>query len=188
MTGGEARAHGGGVGGQTGDAAPPVDGYRFLDGGARRVMRAWERREPAPEGIPWTPLARPLAEARVALISSAGVARTDDRPFDQEGERANPWWGDPTHRVLPRETRTDQIRVHHLHIDPRPGEADLDVLLPLRRLDELVREGVVGASADEHYSVMGYILEPTTLLAETAPALARGLAAQQVDLALLVPV
>ena len=165
-----------------------VDGFRFLDTATREVMRAWMEREPRLGPVPWTPMRRPLAETRVALISSAGISRLDDVPFDQEGERQNPWWGDPTYRVLPREVTVDQVRVSHMHIDPRPASSDLDCLLPLRRLDELVESGAVGSSASHHYSTMGYILEPRELVDETAPALAESLAGDEVDLALLVPV
>jgi hypothetical protein len=51
------------------------------------------------------------------------------------------------------------IDSYHLHIDPRFGEADLDVVLPMRRLSELAQTGVVGRAAGRHYSVMGYILD-----------------------------
>jgi D-proline reductase (dithiol) PrdB len=165
-----------------------IDGFRFLDAATRRVMKAWLDREPTPADIPWTPLVKPLRKSRVALISSAGISRLDDVPFDQEGERKNPWWGDPTHRVIPRETKTEDVRIDHLHIDPRPGQEDLDCVLPLRRLDELVEAGTVGSSAQNHYSIMGYILETEELVEETAPRIAVALAADQVDLALLVPV
>jgi D-proline reductase (dithiol) PrdB len=40
--------------------------------------------------IPWTPLAKPLGDCRVALVSSAGIARHDQPPFDQELERRDP--------------------------------------------------------------------------------------------------
>ncbi len=165
-----------------------VNGFRFLDAASRRVMRAWHDREPAPAPIPWQPLERPLAETRVALVSSAGLARKGDVPYDQEGERRNPWWGDPTFRLIPREATSDELRVYHLHIDPRPAAEDLDSLMPLGRLDELVDAGVVGSSAPRHYSVMGYILEPKRLVEETAPAIAEALARDEVDLTLLVPV
>ena len=115
-----------------------IDGYRLMDPASRKIMRAWAEREPDPHPIPWTPIGKPLSEARVAFISTAAVARHDDRPFDQEGERRNPWWGDPSFRVIPRKTVTADVEVQHLHIDPRPAERDLDCVLPLRRLDELV--------------------------------------------------
>lgn len=165
-----------------------VDGFRFEDLASRKVLQAWLRRESASAEIPWTPFRAPLSQARVALVSSAGISRIEDAPFDQEGERGNPWWGDPTHRVIPRETETGQVRIGHLHIDPRPALEDLDCVLPLRRLDELVEAGVVGASAPSHYSVMGYILKPQQLLEETVPRIAESMKREQVDLALLAPV
>ena len=45
-----------------------------------------------------------------------------------------------------------------------------------------------GAAAATHYSFMGYILQPRQLLASTAPAIAARMAAEAVDVALLVPV
>ncbi len=166
----------------------PIDSYRFLDFATRQIMRAWAGREArARRTIPFAPLPKPLCECSLALVSTAGVARLDDRPFDQEGERRNPWWGDPTWRAIPRGTTEEQVRLYHLHIDPRFGQADLDVVLPMRRLDELVAEGLVGRSAGTHYSIMGYQLRSEVLEGETAPALARHMRAQGVDAAALVP-
>ena len=147
-----------------------IDSYRFLDYASRQVMKAWAARQ-KPGVIPFTRLAKPLSECTVSLVSTAGVARNDDRPFDQEGERRNPWWGDPSFRTIPLGTTEKDVRLYHLHIDPRFGESDLDVVLPMRRLAELSREGVVGRPAPTHYSLMGYILEPTELLEKTVPAL-----------------
>src|SRR5512144_479483 len=165
----------------------PIDSYRFLDFASRQVMKAWAARQDA-GAIPFTPLAKPLRECRVALVSTAGVARNDDHPFDQERERRDPWWGDPSFRVIPLGTTERDVRIYHLHIDPRFGEADLDVLLPMRRLTELAREGVVGRPAPTHYSTMGYILEPTELVEKTAPAIAASLHEEGVDAVVLVPV
>jgi D-proline reductase (dithiol) PrdB len=165
----------------------PIDSYRFLNFATRRIMKAWTERQ-QPGVIPFTSPAKPLGACTVALVSSAGVARRDDTPFDQEGERRNPWWGDPSFRRIPLGTTEAEIRVCHLHIDPRVGEGDLDTVLPMRRLAELAAEGVVGAPAPTHYSIMGYILEPTELVQRTAPAIADAMRAEQVDAALLVPV
>ena len=137
--------------------------------------------------IPFTPLTKPLSECRVALLSTAGVARNDDRPFDQEGERRNPWWGDPSYRAIPLGTTEKDVRLYHLHIDPRFGESDLDVVLPMRRLTELSREGLVSSPALTHYSVMGFILDETDLVQKTAPAIAECMRADRVDAAALVP-
>lgn len=163
-----------------------IDSYRFLDFATRQVMKAWAAREKAGV-IPFTPLAKPLSECKVALLSTAGIARNDDCPFDQEGERRNPWWGDPSFRMIPMGTNESDVRLYHLHIDPRFGEADLDVVLPMRRLAELAHEGVVRQPASRHYSIMGYILEPEVLVGETAPAIAERMHADGVDAAALAP-
>ena len=72
-----------------------VDSYRFISRTTRRVMQAWIARE-TPRPIPWVPLTKPLSECTVALISTAGISMNEDPPFDQEGERQNQWWGDPS--------------------------------------------------------------------------------------------
>jgi D-proline reductase (dithiol) PrdB len=163
-----------------------IDSYRFLDFASRQVMKAWASRERA-GAMPFAPLAKPLDRCTVALVSTAGIARNDDRPFDQARERRDPWWGDPSYRVIPLGTTEPDVCIYHLHIDPRFGQADLDVVLPMRRLTELAHEGFVGQAAPRHYSIMGYILEPDVLVNETAPAIAARMRADGVDAAALVP-
>jgi D-proline reductase (dithiol) PrdB len=163
-----------------------IDSYRFLDFATRQIMKAWAARL-EPGVIPFTPLPKPLRECTVALISTAGIARNDDRPFDQEGERRNPWWGDPSFRAIPLGTTERDVRLYHLHIDTRFGEADLDVVLPMRRLAELAAQGVVGRAATTHYSIMGYILDPAELLGKTVPAMIELLRAEGVEVVALAP-
>jgi len=163
-----------------------IDTYRFLDFATRQVMKAWAARQ-KPGDIPFTPLAKPLRECTIALLSTAAVSRNDDRPFDQEREWRDPWWGDPSFRVIPLGTTERDVRLYHMHIDPRFGEADLDVVLPMRRLAELADESSVGRAAANHYSIMGYILDPTVLVDETAPAIAERMHLDGVDAAALVP-
>src|SRR5262245_53829750 len=123
------------------------------------------------EPIPWTPLRCALSEATVALVSTAALSMKSDPPFDTEGERANPWWGDPSFRVIPRTATARDIVASHLHIETSYLLEDLDVALPLRRLDELARAGFVGRAAPSHYSVQGYLLDPREFLATTVPAM-----------------
>ena len=163
-----------------------IDSYRFLDFASRQVMKAWAARQERGV-IPFTLLAKPLRQCTVALVSTAGVARNDDRPFDQERERRDPWWGDPGFRVIPLGTTEQDVRLYHMHIDPRFGQADLDVVLPMRRLTELARQAIVGQPAASHYSIMGYILDPKVMIEETAPAIADRLRADAVDAVALVP-
>ena len=108
-----------------------------------------------PRAIPWTPLAKPLSECTVTLISSAGIALKSDRPFDQEGERQNPWWGDPSYRILPKTaTSQDEVRLYHMHIDPSYAEQDFELPVPVgdacKRLEDSRRDRPVGAPALLH--------------------------------------
>jgi D-proline reductase (dithiol) PrdB len=163
-----------------------VDSYRFIGGITKRMIQTWIGLE-KPRPVPWTPLTRPLSACTVALLSSAGVALKSDKPFDQEGERRNPWWGDPSYRRLPNDAAAADVKLYHLHIDPSDAEQDLNCLLPVQRLKELERAGEIGRSALRHYSMMGYILQPETLLQETTPAIIRDLREDRADVVVLVP-
>lgn len=165
-----------------------IDSSRFLDFASARILRVWAARDARePRTIPWTPLVKPLSECTVALVSTAGVARRDDRPFDEDGERRNPWWGDPGWRAIPQGSTEADVDLHHLHIDRRFGRQDLDVVLPMRRLGELAAEGVVKRAPSVHYSIMGYQLRTEALERETAAQIAADMSAREVDAAVLVP-
>ena len=165
-----------------------MDPYRFLPFATKTVMKAWADREVAPDVPAWTPVVKPLDESRVALLSTAGIALRTDEPFDQQRERDDPWRSDSSWRIIPADATAEDVALYHLHIDCRPAEADLDVVLPLRRLRELADKGVVGSVADHHYSIMGYVLDATDLVDATAPEISAALAEDHVDLVLLVPV
>jgi len=164
-----------------------VDSYRFLDAMTRKLVESWIALE-FPREIPWTPLAKPLSECTVALVSTAGLALKTDRPFDQEGERQNPWWGDPSYRILPGTAAGEDVRIYHLHVNPRLAEKDLNTLLPLEPLRELEGLGEIGRAAPRHFSFMGYNLQPQTLLEESTPAMIRHMKQDGVDVVILVPV
>ena len=163
-----------------------MDSFRFLDFATRKVMKAWSDREPNRSPV-WTPMRTPLAQARIALISSAGIARNDQPPFDQDGERRNPWWGDPSFRVIPRGTTERDVRLYHMHIETQYGEQDLDCVLPIRRLEEAERDGIVGSVASSHFSFMGYLLDAEEFLTRSVPKIIARMKAEEVDAVLLAP-
>jgi hypothetical protein len=165
---------------------PTIDSFRFISGLTRRVVKSWIGLE-TPRPIPWTPLRKPVAESTLAVISSGGIALKSDRPFDREGERKNPWWGDPSYRTIPRTARTGDVNMYHLHVDPFYVSQDLNVLLPLERLAELEESQEIGRQAPTAYSFMGYNLNPDCLLEETTPAIINGLQQEAVEIVLLVP-
>jgi D-proline reductase (dithiol) PrdB len=166
-----------------------VDSWRFTGSFLQKVISARIPEAPTHGEIPWTPVRKPLSQSKVALLSTAGLSMKGDEPFDMEGERKNPAWGDPGWRRLRADATSGSIEANHLHIDTGYIERDLNVALPLDRLGELVRDGEVGAVADTHYSIMGYQgNDMSTLESESAPAIAQAMGSEEVDLALLAPV
>ncbi len=166
-----------------------VDPWRFAGGFLKNVLSRAIPDEPAYDGIPWTPVAKPLAASKLALLSTAGISMRDDRPFDMDFERRNPTRGDPGWRRLRADATAAAIRADHLHIDTGYIERDLNVALPLDRLRALVEAGEVGAMAPSHYSIMGYQgNDPGPLVAQSAPEIAAAMRSEEVDLALLAPV
>jgi D-proline reductase (dithiol) PrdB len=166
-----------------------VDPWRFAGRFIAGALGAGIPDEPAVADIPWTPVAKPLSECRVALLTTAGVSMRDDAPFDMEMERKRPTRGDPSWRRLRADATSADVDVNHLHIDTRYIERDINVALPLDRLRELAAAGEVGSVADTHYSIMGYQGNDSSELVEkSAPAIAEAMKNDEVDLALLAPV
>ncbi len=149
----------------------------------RTFLRAyrWKRLDP----VPAARLARPLEESRVALVSSAGLVVPDDLPFDQDVKG-----GDWSHRLISGDVNVGSLEEHHRSdsFDHSGLEADRNLALPLERLRELAERGEIGDVAPRHASLMGSVTAPGRLRRKTAPAVAELLAADGVDVALLVPV
>ncbi len=164
-----------------------VNSYLFLDGITKQMMKHWATLGGRQE-IPWSPLAKPMSQCTVSIVSSAGVALKIDQPFDQEVERRDPWSSDPSYRVLARATATGDVRVYHLHINTSFAQQDLNCVMPLDRLSHLEAQGEIAHSAPSHYSYMGYTLRPDVLLRRTVPSIIGRLRQEQVDAVVLVPV
>ncbi len=149
----------------------------------RLFLRAyrWRRIDP----VPWTPLARPLSECRVAVVSSAGFVLPEQPGFDDSVRG-----GDPSFREIPSDTDASILIDSHRSesFDHAGVQRDPNLALPLDRLRELRARGRIGALARHHLSFMGSITAPGRLLRDTAPEAARGLRESGVDAALLVPV
>ena len=93
-----------------------VDSYRFLP---RSFVPMYENATPLPgETEPvWSPFPVRLAEASIAIVSSAGLSIEDEQsPFDVQRERREPSWGDPTHRVI-RHLCAQPLAMNHLHVN-----------------------------------------------------------------------
>ncbi len=163
-----------------------VDSFRYLP---RSFVPFYEQRTYDVNAPVWTPLDRPVREATFGLLTSAGVYLRDrQEPFDLERERAEPTWGDPSLRVIPADATESDVDVAHLHINTEPIRRDLDVALPLRTFRRLAEDGVIGALASEHYSVMGF-QEPglEVWVNETGPEIAARCHNADIDVLVLAP-
>jgi hypothetical protein len=133
-----------------------VDSYRFLPRSFRPFYegRGAYRGEENPV---WAPFANRLSESRIALLSSAGLyLKASQDAYDLDRERAHPEWGDPTWRAIPASTEPGELGVAHLHINDEDLIADPEIALPMRGLEQLVDDGVIGGTVAQHVTVMGY--------------------------------
>ena len=163
-----------------------INGYKFLPQSMIPEFKAFPYQ--ADEVVKAEP-AVPLNKARVALLTSGGLYLKDRQPsFDLERERRDPFWGDPTYRLIPRNVGHGDIAVAHLHLNPDDIMADFNVALPLERFAEFERDGKIGSLAHDNYSFMGYQGRSSTAWRDTyGPELARCLRADAVNLLILAP-
>lgn len=146
---------------------------------------------------PFTPMRKPLAQSRLALISSSGhfVSGDDPEPFgvkDMTQEEAQDRIMDflraePVLSEIPTDTLVEDLRVRHGGYDIRAAQADPNVNLPVTRLREFEAEGRIGEFASPAYSFMGACSQ-TRLIKRTGPKWVRLLQERAIDAALLVPV
>src|SRR5437773_1824670 len=141
----------------------------------------WRRIDP----IPWAPLTKPLAQCRLALVSSAGFVLPGQNPFDDAAHG-----GDPSFREFPGEADvTKVIDCHRSETFDHAGmRQDPNLVFPVDRVRELAQSGRIGSVNRRHLSLMGSITAPGRLIKQTAPEAARWLVEDAVDVALLVPV
>jgi D-proline reductase (dithiol) PrdB len=138
----------------------------------------------AAAAVPWCPARVRLPEARIALVTSAGVHLKRDRPFDM----VNPQ-GDASFRIIPGDAGCGDLTITHDYYDHRAADRDVNCVFPLERLRELAAAGWIGSVAPRHIGTMGHILgaEERRLVAESAPAIAGLLAEDGVDYVIATP-
>lgn len=133
---------------------------------------------PTHTDTPWTegPM---MAEQRVALISTAGLQRAGDRPFDFESD---------DYRIIPGDVDPGSIQMSHISSDfDRSGfQQDFNVVMPIQRLQEMAADGEIASVGEYHYSFMG-ASHPDDM-ADRARQLAGLLKADGVNTIILAPV
>lgn len=130
----------------------------------------------------WTPCRKSLPEARIGLVSSAGITLDEQVPF--EG-----WAVDGLDiRLIPTDVPQDRLVINHNYYDHRAARKDINCVFPYERLRELASNREIGSLAHHAVSLgMGRLYKRSALVAETVPRIRESLQAQKVDAVLLVP-
>jgi D-proline reductase (dithiol) PrdB len=127
---------------------------------------------------PWA-IGPPLAQRRLAVVSTAGIHLPDDTRFEV---------GAADFRSIPRETSPADLVMSHVspNFDRTGFASDPNVAYPLDRLREMVKARELGSLADENYSFMG-ATDPAAMETSARKA-ARVMRADGVNAVLLVPI
>ena len=99
------------------------------------------------DSTPWVEAPR-LADARIAIITTAAIHRIDDRPFTgHEGD----------YRVIPGDIDNSELAMTHssVNFDRSAYQQDVNVCFPLKHMRALMDAGEIGSVANWHYSFMG---------------------------------
>ncbi len=131
---------------------------------------------------PFTPLEKPLNECRVSMLVAGGISHNSRPGFNPDArddlrlDEIDPAW------------QPGEFEINDSYYDHRDADRDLNVIFPIDRLRELAEEGVIGEVASRLWSgFMGRIYKRSLVMEEAAPAFARSLLEDRVDLLVLVP-
>ncbi len=122
---------------------------------------------------------KPLSEATVAIVSSASLHHEDDDDFAPQ---------DKGFRILHRDRRDIVVGHWSPNFDTSGVTADLNVVFPIDRLQELAQAGELGRVSEIHLSYAGNQFDLTGIQLDSGPAGAKLLLEHEVDVVLLTPV
>lgn len=163
---------------------PPTEPISYVDGLARyygamgHPAYQWSVFDDAP----WQPLAKPVSQARVTLLTSGGISLCSMPGFDPMARN--------DHRLdaIPQDVGAGDFQIHDSYYDHRDADQDVNCQFPIDRLRELVDAGEIGSLAPRFWSgFMGRIYNRTKVLEESAPAYVAELEKDEVDLLIAVP-
>jgi len=128
---------------------------------------------------PWT-TPKPLSASRVAIVTTAALHVVGDDGFTND---------DTSFRVIPRERRDLALGHWSPNFDRAGFAADLDVVYPIDRLEELAADGTIGSVAPRHLAFAGNQEDTLTAIRlDSGPRAAALLLDDAVDVVLLTPV
>lgn len=121
----------------------------------------------------------PLAESTVAIVTSASLHHADQDAFAAM---------DTSYRVLDGARRDYVVGHWSPNFDVSGVAADINVVFPIDRLDELAEVGKIGRVADHHLAYAGNQFDLAQIRMDGGPSGAAYLREQGVDVVLLTPV
>jgi D-proline reductase (dithiol) PrdB len=121
----------------------------------------------------------PLGEATFAIVTTAALHHPEQDDFAPS---------DTGFRVLEGHRRDLQLGHWSPNFDTTGFAADLNVVFPIDRLEELRDAGRIGGVAERHVSFAGNQFDLTAIRIDSGPAAAKMLRDDGVDVALLTPV
>lgn len=131
---------------------------------------------------PFTPARRALPMLNLALISSAGAYIDGTSAFDTTSTS-----GDTTFREIPIEVEESDLRFAARGYDPAAVQQDVNSELPVTRLLEFEKNGIIGQLNPVYWSFCGFIPDAGRLVDELIPKLVERVRRYEVQAALLVP-
>jgi len=136
-------------------------------------------------GEPFARLGKPAAEARFGLVTTGGysIEGVQERmlPIPTFEEKT------PQVRMIPLDIDPAKLRIDHPGYDHRFAKEDINVNLPLTRLQELAENGEIGSVTREVPVLMGLQPHVAGLIRKTVPELVTRFRDDGVEAALLVP-
>ncbi|MCP8616260.1 glycine/betaine/sarcosine/D-proline family reductase selenoprotein B [Salirhabdus salicampi] len=125
---------------------------------------------------------KPLEECKIALISTAGVHKKDDKPFDIDNPK-----GDHSIRTIPSDATENELSVTHIYYDTKYAKIDSSIVFPIKQLQQLRKDGIIGSLAERNIGLNGGILDTHLVEKESIPKVTQILKEDQVDATLLLP-
>jgi D-proline reductase (dithiol) PrdB len=132
--------------------------------------------------VPLAKLEKPLKDARLTFVSTAGVQPRGTLPFDT----VHPV-GDYSFRRVPSKLKPSDLEIHQLKYPTNGAKRDLNVIFPTERLQELASENFIGEMAPNLFSFIGYNMDAERLEKTLAEDIAEDIASEAADVALLAP-
>ena len=123
---------------------------------------------------------KPLAQCRVAVVTSAALHHPEDEGFEAQ---------DVSFRQLDANRRDVQLGHWSPNFDRSGFAEDINVVYPIDRLEELAEQGVIGSVAAQHLAFAGNQDETmTSIRLDSGPQAAQLLKDDEVDMVILTPV